>query len=598
MSKRLDILIFGATGYTGQYVIEEMARKANQFGFKWGIAGRTASRLKQVLQEASNVTGIENLTSNVDTIVANVTNSQSLIDMCAHTKVLINCVGPYRLYGEPVVEACIQSRTHYIDICGEPQFLETIQLRYDSQAQEREIAIVGSCGFDSLIADLGAETIRQQCEQNNLEIASIESYITLNFPKSTRGLMHYATWESAVYGISHANELKPLRRKLFQQKLPYPNYKIEKKSLRKTTIRGKSYWAVPFPGSDKSVVQRTQYFNYTKLNKKPIHFQPYFQMPSFMSAVKLVFFGCLFSLFTKFKLGIQCLLKFPRLFSAGLVTREGAARADCEQASFKMTFITHAENDQKLIHELTGPDPGYITTSILTIGCAIMLLKENDRLPFKGGVFTPAVAFGRTSLMNYLDKEGISLTQKIQTQQILRQYTIKKDFFGGFKAGEYSIYDQSGNILLFRFESRYGFTQTAQLYAYPGKQMVASIRNNWSPWLYDAEIQVFDTIFNQWIPGRITQAFPNYSFRYIIQYANRHLIMEHNIFSLTTEIRNEQPPNYILARMRLRLSSIILPNKYDLQVYTNELPDVIYFLALAAYDYNNGRRIRSGQNGK
>ncbi|CAF3398335.1 unnamed protein product [Rotaria sp. Silwood1] len=598
MSKRLDVLIFGATGYTGQYVIEEMARKANQFGFKWGIAGRTANKLKQVLQEASNVTGIENLTSNVDTIVANVTNQQSLIDMCAHTKVLVNCVGPYRHYGEPVVQACLQARTHYIDICGEPQFLETIQLKYDSQAQEREITIVGSCGLDSLIADLGAETIRQECEQNNFEIALIESYLALNAPQATRGLIHFATWEAAVYGLHHANELKALRRKLFEQKLPYSKHKIERKSIFKTTIQGKSFWAVPFPGSDKSVVQRTQYFNYTKLNKKPIRFQPYFQMPSFISVVKLVFFGFIFSLFTKFKLGMQCLLKFPGLFSAGFVTKEGPTRTDCAQASFNMTFVTYTEDNQKLIHEFIGPDPGYIGTSKLSIGCAIMLLKENDRLPAQGGVFTPAGAFGRTSLMKYLEKEGFSFIRKTQSQQAFREYIIKKDFFSGFKAGEFSIYDQSSNTLLYRLESRYGITQTADLYAYPGKQMVASIRNLWSPFLYDAEIQVFDTIFNQWIFGRITQAFPNYTFRYNIQYANRRLIMEHRPFSLTTEIRNEQSSNYVLAQMKLSLSSIILPNKYDLQVYTNELPDVIYLLAVVAYDYDNGRNRRSVQNGK
>jgi short subunit dehydrogenase-like uncharacterized protein len=58
LSNRLDILIFGASGYTGQYVVEEMARKGIQFGFKWGIAGRTADKLKQVLQHASKNTGV------------------------------------------------------------------------------------------------------------------------------------------------------------------------------------------------------------------------------------------------------------------------------------------------------------------------------------------------------------------------------------------------------------------------------------------------------------------------------------------------------------------------------------------------------------
>jgi hypothetical protein len=70
--------------------------------------------------------------------------------------------------------------------------------------------------------------------------------------------------------------------------------------------------------------------------------------------------------------------------------------------------------------------------------------------------------------------------------------------------------------------------------------------------------------------------------------------MEQKPLSLTTEIRDEQQSNYILARIRIRLASILLPNKYDLQIYTNELPDVIYLLALTAYDYNNAPRARHG----
>lgn len=71
---------------------------------------------------------------------------------------------------------------------------------------------------------------------------------------------------------------------------------------------------------------------------------------------------------------------------------------------------------------------------------------------------------------------------KTQSQWAIRQYIIEKDFFSGIKAGEFSVFDQSGRNLLYRLESRYAVTQTAALYAYPGKQMVASIRNIWSPW--------------------------------------------------------------------------------------------------------------------
>jgi hypothetical protein len=71
---------------------------------------------------------------------------------------------------------------------------------------------------------------------------------------------------------------------------------------------------------------------------------------------------------------------------------------------------------------------------------------------------------------------------KTQSQWGVRQYVIEKDFLSGFKAGEFSVYDQSERNLLYRLESRYAITQTSELYAYPGKQMVASLRNIWSPW--------------------------------------------------------------------------------------------------------------------
>lgn len=102
--------------------------------------------------------------------------------------------------------------------------------------------------------------------------------------------------------------------------------------------------------------------------------------------------------------------------------------------------------------------------------------------------------------------------------------------------------------------------------------------------------------YNQWIPGKITQAYPPYSHRFTIQYANRRLVMQHLPFTFTSEIRDDLAPFYVLARIRKRLSSIILPNRYDLQIYTNELPDIIYFLAVAAYDHNNSVGGRTNQH--
>jgi short subunit dehydrogenase-like uncharacterized protein len=99
MSNRLDILVFGATGYTGQYVVEEIARRAKHIAFTWGVAGRTVDKLSQVLQQASVVTGVDNLNTSIEKVTANIADSQSLVDMCHRTKILIDCVGPVRRRG-------------------------------------------------------------------------------------------------------------------------------------------------------------------------------------------------------------------------------------------------------------------------------------------------------------------------------------------------------------------------------------------------------------------------------------------------------------------------------------------------------------------
>ncbi|CAF1243984.1 unnamed protein product, partial [Didymodactylos carnosus] len=382
---RLDLLIFGATGYTGKYVVEELARKSQlQQNIKWGIAGRSISKLKQVLDEITKITGI-NLNS-IETIAADINNVESLTKMCQKTDVLINCVGPYRLYGYPVIQACLNAKANYVDISGEPQFLETVQLRYNDEAEKQGVAIVGSCGFDSIIADMGVETIH---------ISYIESFLSLKFGR-TGYAVNFGTWESAVHGLSHAHELKPLRKELFPQKVPYSKYKKERSTIFSTTFDGikDKVWCLPFPGSDKSVVHRTQYFNHTKRNKNPIRYQPYFELSSFFSLIKLIIVSILFKILTSCQFGIQLLLKFPNLFSFGVITHEGPTREQCEEASFKTRFVTYGwkqslnevhttKPDIESVHEFTGPDPGYIGTSKMVLACALTLHEEKDQLPLK-----------------------------------------------------------------------------------------------------------------------------------------------------------------------------------------------------------------------
>lgn len=88
------------------------------------------------------------------------------------TRVVLNCVGPYRFYGEQVVSACVDTATHHIDVAGEPQYLEKMQLKYNDSAAEKGIFIIGACGFDSIPCDVGQMllTKKMRGDVNSIEV--------------------------------------------------------------------------------------------------------------------------------------------------------------------------------------------------------------------------------------------------------------------------------------------------------------------------------------------------------------------------------------------------------------------------------------------
>ncbi|XP_073953096.1 lipid droplet localized protein-like [Choristoneura fumiferana] len=117
---RLDVVIFGATGFTGAKTVEEMVRIAKKYpGLAWGVAGRSQSKLEELMASLGKKTG-EDL-SGIKMIVADVTDEQSIKDMCLQARVVANCAGPYRMYGEPVVKAAVEAKTHVVDVSGESQ---------------------------------------------------------------------------------------------------------------------------------------------------------------------------------------------------------------------------------------------------------------------------------------------------------------------------------------------------------------------------------------------------------------------------------------------------------------------------------------------
>lgn len=153
--KPFDIIVFGASGYTGRLVAEYLRdRLGADSPVKWAMAGRDEAKLLRVREE----TGVA---TSVPVVTADTTDPESVKAMVASARVICTTVGPYQLYGEPLVAACAAAGTHYVDLCGEPAWMRRMIDRYDDEAKESGARIVFSCGFDSIPSDLGVQFLQE-----------------------------------------------------------------------------------------------------------------------------------------------------------------------------------------------------------------------------------------------------------------------------------------------------------------------------------------------------------------------------------------------------------------------------------------------------
>lgn len=156
-TREFEVIVYGATGYTGRLVAEYLSQ--NYAGdLRWAMAGRSADKLATVRDEIG-------APADTPLVVADADDPQSIGDMVARTRCVATTVGPYQLYGEPLVAACAAAGTDYVDLCGEPAWMRQMIDRYGDQAKESGARIVFSCGFDSIPFDLGVWFLQQAAKE-------------------------------------------------------------------------------------------------------------------------------------------------------------------------------------------------------------------------------------------------------------------------------------------------------------------------------------------------------------------------------------------------------------------------------------------------
>ena len=147
--REFDIVVYGATGYTGRLVAEHFVREYGSAADapRWAMAGRDPGKLERVRDEIG-------APSSTPLIVADAEDTASLDAMCERTSVVLSTVGPYQLYGDALVAACVKAGTDYADLCGEPAWMhEQIALHHEA-AKKTGARICFSSGFDSMFASL------------------------------------------------------------------------------------------------------------------------------------------------------------------------------------------------------------------------------------------------------------------------------------------------------------------------------------------------------------------------------------------------------------------------------------------------------------
>ncbi|ERN10291.1 probable mitochondrial saccharopine dehydrogenase-like oxidoreductase At5g39410 [Amborella trichopoda] len=441
--EKVDIMILGASGFTGKYVIREALKFINSSPssfspsssssppLKLGLAGRSKPKILSALKWASSPSP----PPGIPIFEADVSNPLSLSSLCKQTRLLLNCVGPFRLYGEPVVSECIRAGIDYLDITGEPEFMEKIEALYHEKAVQSNSLVISACGFDSVPAELGFVFNSRQWEPPSI-LNSIDAYLVLESDKRIVG--NVGTLESAILGLSSFDELQRLRRS--RPKRPRPQIPGPPTSKGELIQHQKSVglWAVKLPSADAIVVRRTLTSltenpnglsgvnetpdHISKREKfwsqiKPAHFGVKIGYKSPLGIIRLIVVGIIMGILTRCAFGRSLLSKYPEIFTLGWFRKSGPTEEEVRSASFKMWFVGRGYSDEsqlkrgkmdkEVITRVSGPEIGYITTPIILVQCALVLLKERGNLP-RGGVYTPGIVFGPTDLQKHLQENGLS----------------------------------------------------------------------------------------------------------------------------------------------------------------------------------------------
>jgi saccharopine dehydrogenase (NAD+, L-glutamate forming) len=365
-----DIVLFGATGFTGGLTAEYLARHAPA-RLRWALAGRSLPKLEAVRRRLA---GIDPRLEDMDLLVADAADRGALDAVVGRARVAVTTVGPYLEYGGPLVAACAAAGTDYVDLTGEPEFVDRMYLDHHATAVETGARLVHACGFDSIPYDLG--------------VYFTMKHVTADRPVRVRGVVRSnaafsgGTFHSALGAMSRLRQAKAAyaaRRKAEGRPEGRSSRAVPGKPHHDSEL---GWWLLPLPTIDPVIVARS--------GAALASYGPEFRYSHYVGVTKLTSAAGLGLGAGGLVLAAQ-VPPLRELLKKRVPQGEGPDESRRRKSWFTVDFVAEA-GDQVVRSRVSGGDPGYTDTAKMLAESALCLAFDSN--PETSGQVTTAVAMG------------------------------------------------------------------------------------------------------------------------------------------------------------------------------------------------------------
>jgi short subunit dehydrogenase-like uncharacterized protein len=381
--REYDLVLFGATGFTGGLTADYLAAHGPS-NLRWALAGRNRAKLEAV---AARLAAARSPVPPPALLEADAADAPALARIAESTRVAITTVGPYALYGAPLVAACAAAGTDYVDLTGEPEFVDRMYLENDAAAKASGARLVHCCGFDSVPHDLGAYFTLLQLPEG--VPVRIDGYVRSNASFSG------GTYHSAINGFARGRQTFAAAR---ERKAAEPRPAGRKVRSAKARIRrdeALGAWTAPLPTIDGPIVRRSAAL--------VDRYGPDFTYGHNVVARRLATIGGMAA-----GVGaVAVLAPIPptrKLLLKAKSPGDGPSAATRAGSWFKIRFVGEG-GGKRVVTEVSGGDPGYSETSKILAECGLCL--AFDDLPERSGQLTTVASMG-DMLLTRLQNAGIA----------------------------------------------------------------------------------------------------------------------------------------------------------------------------------------------